>query len=144
MSDVKKSLAYAGRRLSTKNATLYVYAPLDGGDQLLYSKTLRAGTPIGAILEITFTDDGRVYTGGENRPKIVDSASDESELAAWTAADKITSVQLADIAREKRIAKNVPDPLTDALDVLRAAMREQRGIGQKAALERYITTYIHN
>lgn len=138
---MKTTLAYAGRRVSSKNTVLYGYAEA-GVDELgFYSKPLIAGLTVGTEIEVTKTDTG-VKLGGDDRPRIIGQTEDDAAVVTWAAEDRAAQTMLADVALQKRLAKQAVDPLDDALDVLRQAMRSTRGVPARTALLRYIETYI--
>lgn len=117
-----------------------------------YAKALHPSAGIGQTIEITRTDDGRsVYTSGEHAPRVVDPVDvppketpSRDQIAAWQAADRAAYVIAETIRTDRRLAREAPDPLHAALDVVRDAYRAQRGIASRAAFVRYVEEYIHS
>lgn len=153
-------LVYIGRRMDGTQ-TFHGYIPLDGVARSVrvdadlgarfYSKPLHGIAGVGQVIEVTRTESGRVFTAGEHRPRIIDpgdlypTETPSRELqAAWSGADRAAYVMAQQIKTDRRLAREAPDPLHAALDVVRDAFRAQRGIASRAAFARYVEEYLHS
>ena len=130
---------YAGRRMSTKDTTLYVFERLDGGDPLAFGKN-HTHVGIGTTVTWTSVEDGTssVFVAGEQGPVIGNNEATEAQLIEWNAADRVTRQIVADLAHARKTKREAVDPLADAIETLRKAMQSQRGFGARAALWRHI------
>lgn len=151
-------LVYIGRRMDATK-TYHAYLPLAivdvaAGDlgARYYAKPLNDFASVGQVVEVVRAADGRsVVMDGEHRPRIVapedlrpsEWPTDE-QVAGWVAADRAAYVIAQTIKTDRRLAREAPDPLHAALDVVRAAYRAQRGIASRAAFVRYVEEYVHS
>jgi len=130
---------YAGRRLSTKDTTLYVFERVDGGAPLAFGKN-HVHVGIGTAVSWTETPESNssVYVAGDLGPKIGHNDATSQQLLEWNAADRVTRQQLADIAHARKMKREAVDPLEGPIAALRDAMNSQRGWAARAALWRHI------
>jgi hypothetical protein len=103
---MKIQAIYKGRRTTTDNKACYLWLFLsaDTGDvEKLYMKQL-APAIVGEKYELTLSDNGSVFTGGENRPKPISVQLDPRHIE-WSALDTIAKEECDNIKAMKKLDK---------------------------------------
>lgn len=139
---------FMGRRINAADKAMYAYRHDGGrtttepGATVWYSKPLKAGAPIGAVIETTELADGRYYTGGTKAPRLVGSHTEGDELLEWETLDRATAQIITRAQVARRQLKDSGGELDRIIDNLRAVINKTRTTSERAALWSYIESAV--
>lgn len=101
---LRRRLTYIGKRVSSSGQLLGFWVDEEGGEYG-YRKLAPQSAP-GSRYDVTLSDDGSVFLGGDDGPRYVDQLPvDDERVLAWSARDRVAKAAHAQAARARQDAK---------------------------------------
>lgn len=113
-----EKVTYMGRRFNSKNRLLHFYQAADGESTYGWRGPLVFAQKVGAIIELTHTPTGTFYSAGEHGPKIIGYMEDQVKRGDWEALSLANGVIYNQRQREKKINRDNPTPVEQAVKLL--------------------------
>jgi len=101
---IRRRLTYVGKRISSSGQLLGFW--VDEDDREYGYRKLAPQSAPGSRYDVTLSDDGSVFLGGEDAPRYVDRLpADDERVLAWSASDRVAKAAHAQAARARSDAK---------------------------------------
>lgn len=138
---IEDEFVYSGRRMSGTKAMYEYRRVLDVDRAFYYAKPLKRGVAVGGTFGVTRLEGETIRVVAVHESRM--PWANVETIAEWSAADKATSVMLAKITNDRKVARETPDPIADALAVLGKAYAAQHSIAARAAFTDYVVAAMH-